>query len=97
MPAGGDSQAWLSRQRRAMEMDVPPPAILPLPDARFFHARRHGRSLRIQALVEPDIGDHGDVAHDSHLGGAHRRVVLPWCAAEVEIEAMKRQPFDELS
>src|SRR5262245_57973941 len=62
-PSGPDTLPLLSR--RAMEMHVPPPARLPLPDARLFKRLCVHAAVRREALVEADIRHDGHVAEDT--------------------------------
>jgi len=87
----------LFARRRAVEVDVPPMAVLFLPDARFFKGLRRGRPVGVRALREADIGHEGDVAHDSNVRRDHRGEPPAPEPAQIEVELVKRQPGDQLS
>ena len=80
-----------------MEMDVPPAAVDALPDARLHVGRGRRRPVRADALHQPLTDDDGHVAHDADVRGAHGGLVAAADAAEVEVEAVEGQSFDDLA
>src|SRR5689334_5090206 len=58
--------------RRSVKMDVPPAAVLALPDAGLFGAARPGMPVAVHKLREPVIGDHGHVPDQADVRVAHR-------------------------
>src|SRR5438046_1454376 len=66
----------------AVKMDVPPDAVLSLPDAGFFGAARPGVAVAVYELREPVIGDDGHVAHHANVGIDHGILRLDVPAAE---------------
>src|SRR5437016_1401351 len=79
-----------------MEVHVLPAALDALPDARLFDRARDGGTLGRQPLVEPNVGNHRDVAYHADVRTADGRVVLALDGAQAEIELVKRQTFDQV-
>src|SRR6266511_1598307 len=91
------SAARSIRQRRAVEVDVSPAAVAALPDARLLEAGGEGPALVVEALVEADVGDHSDVAHQADVRRRHRRAVVALRPATTEIEVMEPPALDAVS
>src|SRR5262245_50789766 len=80
-----------------MEMDVPPLAVLSLPDPGFFERISHGVSVAANALIQTDVADHSDVSHNPHFGSADSRLSGRSFTAELEVKPVKFEPLDELT
>src|SRR5215510_1792655 len=80
-----------------MEVDMPPFARLALPDAGFLKGLAEGDTVWTDALVEADVADDGDIAHEADVRRADRGLSLTGKATEVEVEAMEVQPLDALA
>src|SRR6516162_8732389 len=78
---------------RPMEMDVFPMAGLPLPDARFLAGDSRRRTVGAYALDEASIGHYRHIAHDAHPWRAHRSVVPPFDAAQLEVKPVELHSF----
>src|SRR5947209_4425646 len=65
-----------ARQRGAVKVDVSPLAVAALPDACLLEAGGEGASLGVEALVQPDVADHGDVPHETDVRRRHGRTVI---------------------
>ncbi|HEV8058538.1 MAG TPA: hypothetical protein VGP68_01615, partial [Gemmataceae bacterium] len=74
-----------------------PRAVLALPNARFFETGSDGGLVGSDALIEADIGNDPNIAHEPYLGGAQRGVEPALHTAQVEIKAMKFQPFHQVA
>src|SRR5262249_21875225 len=91
-----EQASCLFLQARAMEMYVSPASALALPDACLRCGDGAGFALGADALDQPGIADHGHVAHDTNVRRTNGRLMPPVDAAEVEVEAMKRQALHQL-
>jgi len=80
-----------------VEMYMFPGAILPTPYARFLKPKCGWRLLRGNTLIEPNIGDDGDVTHQPDFGRTKGGVETAFHAAKIEIEAMKLESLNQLT
>src|SRR5262249_49088717 len=95
--AGLGRPALLAWQRRRVKMHVSPLAIQPLPDARFLHRRGRWLAVFAEALIEPDVRNHGHVAHEPDVRGNYRGLVRASDAAKIEVELVECQAVNELA
>src|SRR5437588_1144709 len=86
-----------SGNERSVEMHVPPFAVAALPDAGLLDGLAKRGTVGRDALIEPHVGDDGRLAHEADARRAHGRVLLALDPAQVEIETMKGQAFNQLT
>src|SRR5262249_52359591 len=84
-------------ERTPVEVNVPPAAVLPLPDARLGGGGGDRLPIQADLLHQADVGQHGHVAEQTDVRLDHRGRVPAADAAEVEVEAVERQAADELA
>src|SRR5687767_13995504 len=76
-PSSHHSEAASTKNRlpsttRSVKMHVPPPTLLPLPDAGLFDGGDRWAALLVEALIEPDVGDDGHIPHQTDVRAGHR-------------------------
>ncbi len=74
-----------------------PTTIAPLPYARFFERCRYGSPIRSDALVEPNVRDHGRIPDHAHARRTHRRLMVSPETAELEVKLVKRKALYQLT
>jgi hypothetical protein len=70
---------------------------LALPDAGLFESEGCRGFVGDQALIQPHIGDHANIAHDSNPGGAKGRIEAALHSSKIKVEAMKLHAFNQLT
>jgi len=76
-------------------MHVPPLPAVALPDARFGVTDGGRESLCPQSLDVPNVGDDRSISKHADVRCADRRMMRTADAAEIEIEFVERETFND--
>src|SRR5438105_3162614 len=78
-------------------MDVAPAAVAAVPEAGFFEGLRCRGAVGTDALDETYVGHKRHIAKKTDAGPGHGRLMRALDAAQIEIETVEGEAFDQLA